>query len=187
MVRLLNLLNLTMSIAYVVANLPSFLHSDEVTKLFEIDGADFNTTFPLSFSKHVWYGHLILQFHLAFLHFCMFLLASPYLEKLCAVGHIIYYAYGQLYLHENYPLGKDAKWSMFKCENLSKDGSVLSESDPLGIKTCSLSSPAAYLMYWVPLVFVFALVMDMTTEFACVIVGCCGKKIENHNIKNKEN
>ena len=88
-------------------------------------------------------------------------IASPLMEKVNAIGHIIYWTYGQRWLHSKFPISDKYDYS-------------------------KMETPAAICMYVVPLAYAIGLGLDMTVEIACHIRMCCckGKTAVDEN-KNK--
>ena len=158
--RILNLINLVSVWWFIVVQIPDFKFPDETVDLYEV-GHTWNASFPNDFSKHVWYNNILINFHMGFIHLFMFCFASPLMEKVNAIGHIIYWTYGQRWLHSKFPISDKYDYS-------------------------KMVTPAAICMYVVPLAYAIGLGLDMTVEIACHIRMCCckGKTAVDEN-KNK--
>ena len=150
MVRLLRLVNLASVWWWGVTHIPTFFRTSEAFSSFET-GSDFNSTFPKDFSKHIYYSNVITNVHLAYIHLLLFLLGNKWIEKVNAVGQIVYWYYGIRWLFDTYPVSKEYKYEEFK-------------------------TPASQFIYAVPILYAICLLLDCTVEVVCTCWYCKGRK-----------
>ena len=86
--------------------------------------------------------------------------ATPWMEKMNAIGHIVYWTYGQRWLHSEYPISKEYDYH-------------------------KMETPAAACMYIVPLVYAIGLGLDLTVDIACQITLCCCRKKKEKGTEKK--